>query len=362
METLSTLLIFILIAISGFLSGSEIALFSLSKIQLKHLREKFKPAHRMIKKLLGDPAGVLVTILVCNEIANIAISSIISESVATSHDPGLIRTFAETYFPLFPVWGVDLIIGTLLTSPIVLILCEITPKVVAARTNTLIAPLAAPPLHALYTAMAPIRMGVLGVQRLSGKFLPGNKSSDPRLLSTASKLREEDFLSMVEEAQREGTVQSTELQLIRNVFDLDDTPVIEITTPLSRIFMLSQNTTLQQALSSMKEGAAGQRYSRIPVYGKNRIDVVGLLYSKDLLLAKLEKTDPTTPISEIMWKPFFVSSATRLNSLFRKMKRQRIHLAMITNDAGTPVGIVTMNDVLEALLDELLIEEEDDDL
>lgn len=315
----------------------------------------------MIKKLLGDPAGVLVTILVCNEVANIAISSIISNTVANSRTHSWTRDFIEAYFPMFPVWGIDLIIGVILTSPIVLILCEITPKVIAARTNTLVAPLTAPPLHALYIAMTPIRLAVLGVQRLVGKMIPGKKG-DPHLISTSSKLREEDFLSMVEDAQREGTVQSTELQLIRNVFDLDDTPVIEITTPLSRIFMLSQSTTLQQALSSMKEGSAGQRYSRIPIYGKNRIDVVGLLYSKDLLLAKLEKADPMTPISELMWKPFFISSTTHLNSLFRKMKRQRIHLAMITNEGGTPVGIVTMNDVLEALLDELLIEEEDEDV
>lgn len=361
METLSTFFIFILIAISAFLSSAEIALFSLSKIQLKQLREKFKPIHRTIKKLLGDPAGVLVTTLVCNEVANIAISSIISDSIAQDRERSWFRGLIESTLPSLPVWGIDLIIGTLMTSPIVLLLCEITPKVIAARTNSLFAPLTAPPLHALYTAMAPIRMGVLGVQRLAARILPG-KNGKKSLTATPLKLREEDFISMVEEAQREGTVQSSELQLIRNVFDLDDTPVIEITTPLSRVFMLSQTTTLQQALSSMKEGSSGQRYSRIPVYGKNRSEIVGLLYSKDLLLAKLEKTDPTTPISELMWKPFFVNSGTHLNSLFRKMKRQRTHLAVIMNDAGAPVGVTTMNDVLEALLDELLIEEEEDDV
>ncbi len=314
----------------------------------------------MIKKLLGDPAGVLVTILVCNEIANIAISSIISESVANNHSNSLLRDFTEANFPFFPEWGIDLVIGTLLTSPIVLILCEITPKIIAARTNTLIAPLTTPPLHTLYTAMAPIRLGVLGVQRIVARMIPGKKG-DPRLISTSSKLREEDFLSMVEEAQREGTVQSHELQLIRNVFDLDDTSVSEITTPLSRVFMLPQTTTYQQALASMKDGSSGQRYSRIPVYGKNRTEIVGLLYSKDLLLAKLEKADPSTPISDLMWKPFFVSSSTYLNSLFRKMKKQRIHLAIITNESGTPIGVATMNNVLEALLDELLIDEEDEE-
>ena len=360
MDTLSTLLIIILIAISAFLSSAEIALFSLSKIQLKHLRERFKPAHRTIKKLLGDPAGVLVTILVCNEIANIAISSIISESVATNHEYSWFREFLMKTLPTLPEWGADLIIGTLLTTPIVLLLCEMTPKVIAARTNSLIAPLASGPLHGLYRMMLPVRKIVLLTQHLISQILPG-KRGDARLISTSSKLREEDFMSMVEEAQREGTVQSSELQLIRNVFDLDDTPVIEIATPVSRVFMLPKTTTLQQALSSMKEGSSGQRYSRIPVFGKNRTDVVGLLYSKDLLVAKLEKMSPSTPISELMWKPFFISAATHCNSLFRKMKKQRIHLAMITNDGGTPIGVVTMNDVLEALLDELLIEDEEDE-
>ncbi|MBC7385564.1 MAG: HlyC/CorC family transporter [Cryobacterium sp.] len=360
METLSTLLVLILIAISGFLSGSEIALFSLSKVQLKHLRERFKPSYRLIKKLLSDPTGVLVTILICNEVSNIAISTLVSEAVANNHGVGWFAIIGERWLHRLPPWGIDLVLGAVLTSPIVLIFCEITPKIIAARTNTLVAPLTIGPLHLLYQIMAPIRMTVIGTQRLVAKMIPG-KNPEQKMISTRSKLREEDFLTMVEEAQKEGTVGSSELQLIRNVFDLDDTAVSEIATPLSRTFMLPQTTSLSQALISMRDGSSGQRYSRVPVYGKNRSDVVGLLYSKDLLVAKLEKADLATPISEYMWKPFFVSAVTRLNSLFRKMKRQRVHLAMVTNAQGASVGVVTMNDVLEALLDELLIDDDEED-
>jgi putative hemolysin len=360
-ETLSTLLVLILIAASGFLNGSEVAVFSLSKIQLKQMRERFKSSHRTIKRLLGDPAGLLAAILVSNEVINIALSTLISNAVSSSHhESAWMQYLSGGPLSRLPIWAIDVVLGTLVASPILLILCEITPKVISARVNTLVAPLCATPLGALYYTLAPIRFSVGLVERLVKKLMPGTKNEGP-LMSTSSKLREEDFLTMVEEAQKEGTVQSSELGLIRNVFDLDDTPVIEIATPLSRVFMLAQTTTVGQALSSMKEGSNGQRYSRIPVYGKTRADIVGLLYSKDLLVARLEKMDPTTPISELMWKPFFVNSSTRLNSLFRKMKKQRTHLALVTNDQSIPIGVATMNDVLEALLDELILPDDEDD-
>jgi putative hemolysin len=358
-ETFSPLLVPLLIAISAFLSGSEVAIFSLSRMQLKQLRERFKSAHRTIKRLLGDPAGLLAAILVSNEVVNVALSALISHAVAGSRDNPSLEWLATGPLSRLPAWAVDVVLGTLVASPILLILCEITPKVIAARVNTLAAPLVARPLATLYTFLRPVRFGARLVEGTIKRVMPGSENEGP-LLSTSSKLREEDFLNMVEEAQKEGAVQSTEVELIRNVFDLNETAVSEITTPLSRVFMLPQTTTLQQALSSMKEGSHGQRFSRIPVYGKSRTDIVGLLYSKDLLIASLEKMDPATPITELLWKPFFVNASTRLNSLFRKMKKQRIHLAMVTNEHGAPIGVATMNDVLEALLEELVFSDEDD--
>jgi putative hemolysin len=359
-EPLSTLLVLILIAISGFLNGSEVALFSLSKIQLKTIREKFKTSHRKIRKLLADPAGLLASTLIASEVVNVALSSLISGAVSGSHDSSWMRALARGPLSGFPDWTVDAALGTLITAPLLLLFCEVTPKIVAARVNTLIAPAVVTPLGFLYQFMTPIRFGIRMVERGVKRIMPGNQGEGP-MISTSAKLREVDFINLVEEAQKEGTIQSTELGLIRNVFDLDDTPVSEIATPLSRVFMLPQATTIQQALSHMKEGSSGQRYSRIPVYGKNRQEIVGVLYSKDLLVARHEQASLNAPISELMWKPFTVSSQTQLNSLFRKLKRQRTHLAIVVSARGTPIGIVTMNDILEAILDELLIDEEGED-
>jgi putative hemolysin len=358
-EPLSTLLVLILIAISGFLNGSEVALFSLSKIQLKTIREKFKNAHRKIRKLLGDPAGLLASILIANEVVNVALSTLISSAVSGSHDDPWVHSLTTGILSGLPDWAIDVFLGTLITAPLLLLLCEITPKIVSARVNTLIAPAVAAPMDALYLAMTPVRFAIRLVEKTVKQIMPGSQREGP-MISTSAKLREEDFINLVEEAQKEGTIQSMELGLIRNVFDLDDTPVIEITTLLSRVFMLPASTTLQQALSSMKEGSSGQRFSRVPVYGKNRQEIVGVLYSKDLLVARHERVDPSTPITELMWKPFLVNVNTQLNSLFRKMKRQRTHLAVVTNTNGVPIGVVTMNDVLEALLDELLIDDDEE--
>jgi len=359
--TLETLICLLLIAISGFMSSSEIALFSLSKYQLKSVKERFKSSHKVIKKLLADPQGVLITVLIGNEVVNVAISTLIASSLSENPDDAFVRYFRYGLLKSVPDWAFEVVLGLLITSPILLLACEITPKILAARANTIIAPMAAFPFHAFYRAMTPMRYVVrkiqAGLSRLLSLGIHARARDDRPGLPEGQKIREEDFLSLVEEAHKEGDVQATELELIRNVFDLDDTPVAEISTPLYRVFTLPQTTTLAQALNAMKDEARSQKYSRIPVTGKNKTDITGVLYSKDLLVAKLEKEDPSTPIANLCWKPFFISETTRLNSVFRKMKKQRVHMAITTNDRGIPVGIVTMNDLLEVMLDELMTDE-----
>ena len=357
LETVEVLICLILIAISGFLSSSEIALFSLSKHQLKALRDRFKTSYKLIKKLLGDPSGILVTVLILNEVVNISLSTIITRAIAEHGNSGFVQYFKLGVFSEVPDWGFEILLGLLIATPIVLFMGEITPKVIAARANTLVAPLTARPLHLLYQVMTPIRFIVQNILRFILWAMNVKESRVPNG-NGANKIREEDFISMVEEAHKEGDVQSSELELIKNVFDIDDTPVSEISTPLFKAFTLPQNTTLQQALIAMRDETLGQKFSRIPVTGKNKNDIIGVLYSKDLLVAKLEREPPQTPITSLLWKPFLVSENLRINSVFRKMKKQRIHMAITTNDKGTPVGIVTMSDVLEAMLDELLGEEE----
>jgi putative hemolysin len=355
--TLETLVVLVCIAISAFLSSAEIALFSLSKYQLKMIRDRFRNAHRIIKRLLSDPSGVLITTLILNEVMNISLSTLIVEAVAGYDLKHFIQIFPLLESGNIPEWALEMFFSTLITTPVVLIFCEITPKVVAARANTIVAPFTSPLLSFLYYLITPLRLSIQFILKSLAFFVPGRKKGPLLSNIVAKKINEEDFLVIAEEAHKEGNIQSSELGLIRNVFELDDTAVVEITTPLSRVFTLASHTKIHDAISQVRNQAKGKSFSRVPVTGKSKNDIVGILYSKDLLISKMNREELQQPISTITWKPYTISQNTRLNAVFRRMKKQRTHMAIVTNERGQPIGIVTMHDVLEALLDELLSKE-----
>jgi putative hemolysin len=388
-----------LASVSAWLSASETALFSLSRFQLRSLKERFRSSHRKIKRLLADPTGLLITLLVVNEMVNIALSSIIAETLSE-----MIETIPPSHFirslPI-PSWILTTVLSLLISTPLVLMLCEITPKMIGARANRLIAPLTASPLTVLYDSFRPARFVLSKLVVLVAKWTtprgyaaatgsappPGPSEASPRddadtnqnpapstspdahhSLETAvdsssprdghpperKLLRESDFLLMVEEGHREGAVQHAELELIKNVFELDDTTVAEVFTPLPQVQTLTERTTLRSALNMMRS----QKYSRIPVTAgpgaPARRKVVGILYSKDLLKARLDPERMDMTVDALMRKPLFVSHTVKLNSLFRKFKQQRTHMAVVQATTGEALGIVTMSDVLETLFEDVL--------
>ena len=350
MTLFEILVCIILVAISGFMSASEIALFSLSRFQLRSLKERHRSSHHKIKRLLSDPAGLLIIILVINEVINVALSTIVTQAIS---EAWITHALATTIFFKFPEWTVHSFLGILVVSPIVLFLCEITPKVIAARANLVIAPLTVHPLSLIYNLLKPVRVLLQRFvttvsQLLTKKVTKIESTEEPPPL-----LKEEDFLNLVEEGQKEGAIRQNEVDLIRNVFELDDTSVDDVQTPIARVYTLPAHTTLDAALNAMK----AVQYSRIPVTQNRpngRPHIVGILYSKDLLVAKLEKADMNAPISSLMEKPLFIPPTSRLNSLFRRMKNQKVHMAVVENPPGNVLGIVTMTDILDALFEEIM--------
>lgn len=342
-----------LICVSGVMSASEIAIFSLSRFQLRAIKDHLHPSvYRRIKRLLADPGGLLVVILVINEIVNISLSAIIAHMVSRSG-------FAESSLMAWaPRWGVDALVGTLVTAPVVLFGCEITPKVVGARANQLVAGLTASPLGLIYDLMKPVRVSIIKLVSRMSRFA-GTDGGSAQLahgdgVQSAGILKESDFLFMVEEGHREGAIHETELSLIRRVFELDDRTVAEILKPLTDVFTLPAQTTVRSALAAVR----AQKYSRIPIMGQYR-RVVGVLYSKDVLHARSEPELLNSAVSSVMRKPIVVSPNLRLNTLFRRLKQQRTHLAVVQDPDGLAIGVVTMDDVLEALFEDLLPEEEE---
>ncbi len=340
MNSFELLACLFLVLFSAYLSASEIALFSLSRFQIKSIKDEFRTTHKTVKKLLADPSGLLITILILNEMINITLTSLITEAVSTS------ETVPSLFLFHLPRWGSNTLLGILITAPIVLILCEITPKVIAARLNRYIAVLTVRPLNFLYVAFRPVRWIVQRLLRLvPGKSTTSGHGTQENPLI----LKESDFLLMVEEGHKEGAIGQSEFDLIKNVFELDDTPVSEVTTPLSQVLSLPLQTSVKDALTAFRD----RRYSRVPILSANKKDIVGVLYSKDLLRAKFDPGLSSKTIADLMRRPFFVRPNLRLNVLFRKFKRQKIHMAVVKDALGEVIGVVTMSDLLDAVFEDL---------
>lgn len=323
-----------LIGCSAFLSASEVALFSLSRFQLRGLKDRFKPALRRIKKLQSDAGGVLLTILVLNEIVNVSLSTLIT---------GIIDRWFRGESTS---WLIKTLVGVLLTTPVLLILCEVTPKTIGARANTIVAPLVAAPLHFLYGLMKPVRIFARKIIRIGAE--DQGRSPDDK----GPPLREEEFLVMVEEGLREGAIQRSELDLIRNVFAMEETQAHELMTPIARVPTLQEGLSVNQAIEQFRQ----IRMARIPVLSKNRKSVVGILYLKDLLRARLNPALGSSPVSELMHKTLFVPRQMPINRLFKRFRQSQTHIAMVEDATGEPIGVITLDQILDDLMEEMLVE------
>lgn len=367
MRPLEVLLCFVLIGTSAFVSASEVALFSLSKFQLRALKERFASAHRRIRLLISDPAGLLTSLLLTNELVNIFLSVLIAEAISRSwprpaigfEGSGISRLFHMVnlqYFPAIPEWLMQILCGVLVTTPIIVLFCDVTPKVISARANHIVAPLVAAPLTLLYRAFKPIRFILNTIVTTMVRLLVRNAGQKGAEGKQGPLLREEEFMIMMEEGLKEGAINQNEMELIRNVLDLDDTRVSEVSTPISQTKVLPENMKVSAALLELKT----LNFSRIPVVKPGTRLVTGVLYSKDLLLTRLLSSEGEHderlkhPISSLMRKPMLIPDSTPLNQVFRKMKRNQTHLAIVSNERDQTTGIVTMNDVLSALFEDIL--------
>lgn len=330
-----------LISFSAFLSSSEAALFSLSRFQLRALKERFSPTYTRIKALLDDPGGVLITILVTNEIVNVSLATLIT------HTTSEYWNIQSSYFP---EWSMQTWVGMIVTAPVILIFCEMTPKVIGAKFNHIVAPLTSTPLGFIFKIFTPLRILIQWCALKMLKIL-GKTTLKFQHQLDKSILREEEFLSIAEEGHKEGAIHQTELDLIKKIFDLDDRTVIDIYTPLAQVFSLPAHTLITSAISQIQ----GTNFSRIPVTDLSKKNILGILYAKDLLFSKLSLERPEKTIETLMRKPLIVSPAIRLNALFRKFKQQSTHLAVVTigGTSGDVVGVVTMADILEPIFESI---------
>jgi putative hemolysin len=325
-----------LILFSAFLSASEVALFSLNRHQLRYLRDTMKGSHERIRTLLADPNGLLVTLLCLIEVSNVTLASFMERKV---HDAVMDGTLSilegETVF--------EAMLGVLITAPVLLLLCEIIPKVTGLKINEWLAARASGPLWVLYRLLAPIRWLLLGVLRsVQG---PAEKK-----METEDTPRHADLMVLLEKGHKEGAIKEEEVDLVQNVLDMEQERVSSISTPWEKVIRLRVDASLRDALLLMKT----KQLSRIPVCTKKVTEVAGVLYLKDLVQLSVLESQANLPVAEFMRKPVFVRSDLRLSALFGLFKRSQTHLLFVKDGEQRLTGVVTLHDLLDFVLEEAL--------
>jgi putative hemolysin len=331
---LRLLLFFGLILLSGFFSGSETALFSLSPVQLIKLKEGATARGLLVGRLLDQPRRLIATIFIGNEFVNIGASALLAStmnSVMAGHGKVLVS-----------------LVSTAISVTLILFLGEITPKNLAVRMLERWALVAARPLWLLALVMAPLRWVIEKIADLVVHLVARKKPPDEAAVG------EDEFLTMVDAVAEEGVIDPREHKLIHNIFEFGDRRVTEVMTPAAEVFALSYNLSLPRVLEQVRASI----YSRVPVYQGSPNRVVGVLYLKDLIPVAHGLTPKRPRLAELLHNGYFVPRSTKCEELFREFRRRRIHLALVVDEYGKLVGLVTMEDLLEELFGEIKDEKE----
>lgn len=317
---------FLLVALSGFFSASETALFSLSRFQLRQIKVKAPKLFLKIQYLLDRPASFVATILIGNECANV----LVSHFVASYYD----QNFRDQILLIT-------LINLLTVTPIIFIFGEITPKILAAKTNTALAPIIIPVFWAAYNLFFPLRWCIETIVNALSYSVRKNHPTESK------HIREEDFLHLVEDIKNKGAIEKSEQELIENVFDLDDDNALELSTPLLEMLTIGQNESIQSAILKLKRSFA----PRIPVLSSHN-RVVGILYAKDLL-KYIDREETEMTVKQLMKDPLTVNASMKAEALFRRFRQMKVHIAVLEDNQNRAVGIVTMEDILEQMFGEL---------
>jgi CBS domain containing-hemolysin-like protein len=316
-----------LIVISGLFSSAEIALFSISRTKTRHLAKQPGRANELIVKMKQDPHKLLTTILIGNDLVNIGASSL-----ATA----ITIEYCSNYFQGEST-NIAVGIATGIMTFLILVFGDFFPKTIATHHNVSVA-----------------RVVIFPLYWLSYVFLPAIVFLNfiPRLVSRGEKspiATEADLKSFVDVVHEEGEINPNERELIYNVFKLDDVSVSEIMTPSADMFVID----LKKPVDIKKIIESG--FTRIPVIKGDIDHVAGIMHIKDLFRHQTVCSG-TVEIEKIMREPYFVPEYKKLDQLLNQFKREKEHAAIVVNEYGEVSGIVTMEDVLEAIVGDIMDE------
>lgn len=314
-----------LLLLSAIFSSSETSFFSLSKIQLKEIEKKNPKSFKGVKFLLDRPSTLITTLLIGNESANVLISNIL----------------ANYYNKMLDSWWSITLVNICTALPLIIIIGEITPRVIAAKINVRAVTFLFPAVWFLYRISYPIRIFIESIVNFFAKITGMKYSSDLTI-------NEDDLLEAVTESKEKGAIRESDQELIENILDLDDERVFSLCVPVneSAVFVMEKDKVVDVIPKILEH-----KVSRTPVIGDFPNQVVGVLYTKDLLRFS-HRAEENLKVKQLMKEPFFVDVNMKVDSLFRRMRQLRTHIVFATDKEKNVVGVITMEDVLGEIFNE----------
>ncbi|MEN8130752.1 MAG: hemolysin family protein [Pseudomonadota bacterium] len=321
------LILSVLLVLSGVFSGTETALVSLSMARAESLYREGRAGANALYQLKRDPSRMLITILIGNNVVNIAASAM-ATVVATEY---------------FGNRGPGIAVGVL--TILILIFGEITPKSLATRFSERISLSIAPVIYGFMRLIYP----------LVWLFLQFTNWIQSRTKATEDPLvTESEVITMVEHGEVEGVIEADEREMIERVFNFNDLKAEDVMTPRRQVFRLDGRRLVKDVLPEILK----QPYSRIPLFAANPDEIVSLVFLRDLMNA-ITSGNMDVPVSRIAQEPLFTPANTHTDDLVRTLRGKRRHMAVVVDEHGVMVGVATLEDLLEELVGEIYDESDE---
>lgn len=319
-DAVSLIIIIACMVMSGYFSATETAFSSLNRIRIKNMAEKGNKRAKLVMKLSENYDSLLSTILIGNNIVNIA-----SASLATVL---FVKLLGEEAGPS---------VSTAVTTIVVLIFGEVSPKSIAKEAPEKVAMLSAPILKVLVVLLTPFNFLFGQWKRLLSLIF---KTSEE------NRITEEELLTIVEEAKQDGGIDEQESMLIKSAIEFTEQEAVDVLTPRVDITAVSTKATKEEVAAVFEETA----FSRLPLYEDTIDHIVGIVYQKDFHNYVYHKD---REISDIVRPALFVPKTAKIGALLKELQKKKLHIAVVLDEYGGTIGIITLEDILEELVGEI---------
>lgn len=329
----------ILIGINAFFAAAEMSVISLKEINLeKKVMEGDKKAEQLLS-ITREPSKFLSTIQVGVTLA----SFFTSASAAVGLSKVLEKVLVSTNIPFLVKFAsnISFVVITILISFLSLLFGELIPKRIALRKSELIANISVSIIKVVDVIAKPLVLALTKSTNFFVNLMFGSEGENE------DQITEEEIRMMINVGEEKGIFRKDETEMINSIFQFDDTTVSDVMTPRPDMVTLDVQSSFEEALKVISE----EKYSRIPVYEENIDNIIGVLYTKDLIdYMAFKSENEKFNLRDFIKEPYFVTEYMKIDTLLKEMQRRSTHISIVIDEYGTTAGLITIEDMVEEIV------------